>query len=110
MKTILYQNCQIFIGRNKAENDKLLKDSDKQDHFFHLTTFPSCFIILKSSPYVTPQVLQYCADLCLQHTKYRHLNNVKVDHCRCKNVKSTSVPGEIEYRSYRQVDILRAHK
>ena len=97
----------IFVGENASENWKLLKDSKKDDLFFHLSCFSSCYVIarLKENQSNTSikNIIYKCADICKQHTKYRNLPIVKVDWCTCENVHRTEIIGSVQYKNNKKV-------
>ena len=68
--------------------------------FFHLSSYPSCYVILEyKDSDLTPFMIQTAAHLCKNGTKYRTLKNVKVDWCRCDNLKKTDKIGEVIFKS-----------
>lgn len=107
MKTIADNEVIIKIGQNASENCSLLTSSNPDDLFFHLSSFPSCFVILETKDTDLEQTLIYCATLCKEHTKFKFIPNISVDYCKCSNVKLIGTRGEIEYISNRQVKKLQ---
>ena len=51
MKTIECDNITYKIGQNASENWKILDESNKDDVFFHLKSFPSCYVRLIIAKY-----------------------------------------------------------
>ena len=93
------------IGKNAKENWALFEDSEPSDFLFHLSSFPSGYLILKCDENITPDVyvLNIASIVCKVNTKYRYLKNIKVDYTRCKNVQKGDFVGEIIYKSNRKV-------
>ncbi|MBS0627551.1 MAG: hypothetical protein JSS09_05000, partial [Verrucomicrobia bacterium] len=79
MKTVLVDDMKCTIGTNKEENWILLDNSRPSDLFFHLSSFPSCYVVLSSFGKVSDIIKKQCARLCLEQTKYRNLHDVYVD-------------------------------
>ena len=107
MKTIVLnendRNVSCIVGENAKDNWAMLDNvSNKEYYFLHLTSFPSCFVILQSE---TPTCLELkeAGLLCKKNTKYKNLRNTKVDYCKCSNVVNGSVCGEVEFKSMRKV-------
>jgi hypothetical protein len=120
MKSIrLDENWLCIIGKNRKENWKILEDTQKEINkelkeettnnvfFFHLSSFPSCFVILKSKEKISDhpgiEIIKKASLICLENTKYKNLNNIYVDYTNISNVKKTENVGEIEYISLRKV-------
>jgi predicted ribosome quality control (RQC) complex YloA/Tae2 family protein len=102
MKEIYYSDIKYIIGENAAENWSLLDTSDKEHYYFHLSSFPSCYVILEHDE-PTLDMLQHGAMLCKNSTKYRLVKNIKVDYCKCSNLKRGEHVGEVIYIRPRQV-------
>ena len=77
IKEFIYNNIkyQIFIGRNKEENWKIIDDSYDTDIWFHLNDFPSPHIILKNNNLydIPDEVIKECSLLCKQYSKYKNI-------------------------------------
>ena len=108
MKTHTFEEYTILQGTCADENWKLLDSAKPNHYFFHLSSFPSGYIILQcddSKPRLP--IIQYCAKLCQEGTKYKKLQNLKVDYCPCSNVMKGEVVGEVVYKSNRRVGQVR---
>lgn len=103
MKQIIIDNIDCKIGNNKQENWKLLDESRDSNLFFHLSSFPSCYVILECDQYPNDKIINECASYCKNNTKYKNLKDVKVDYCLCSNVIKGENVGEIFYKSNRKV-------
>ena len=103
MKITTVNSITCKIGQNAKENWLLLDSiSNKNFWFFHLSSFPSCYVILETEN-LTESSLKLCAEICKINTKYKNLKNIKVDYSQCKNIIKTDKLGEIEYISNRKV-------
>jgi predicted ribosome quality control (RQC) complex YloA/Tae2 family protein len=108
MKTIrITENLQCAIGKNAVENWQLLDDSKPEHIFFHLASFPSCYVILKCDSDPGVDIIKECAVLCKENTKYKNLKDVKVDYTTCNNVKKGDKVGEVYYSSNRKVNQIK---
>lgn len=92
-----YPNNKIMIGENKEENDFLVSSAKDTDIWFHLASFPSCHVILESESHdiITKDMIRHCAFLCKENTKYKHIKKVKIIFTNIKNVKRTTIPGNV---------------
>jgi predicted ribosome quality control (RQC) complex YloA/Tae2 family protein len=108
MKTVqITENLQCAIGKNASENWQLLDESKPQHIFFHLASFPSCYVILKCDSAPDGDIIKECARLCKENTKYKNLNDVKVDYTTCNNVKKGDKVGEVYFCSNRKVNQIK---
>ena len=92
-----FENNLIKIGENKEENDQLVAKAKQADLWFHLANLPSCHVIMnctKKSP-ATKEMIEYCAKLVKENTKYKNHNKLKVHYTTIKNVKRTDTPGKV---------------
>lgn len=101
MKTIIYNNIPIIIGKNAQENWDLLS---KNPNFtwLHLKSFPSCHVIIESTS-ISPNLLEYAANICKTNTKYRNLSNIKVSYTLVSNIKKAHDIGSVIFKSNRKV-------
>ena len=104
MKKILYENFICKLGETAKENWSLLDNAENHYLFFHLASFPSCYVILEyKDSDLNPFMIQTAAQLCKNGTKYRTLKNVKFYWCRCDNLEKTEKVGEVIFKSNRKV-------
>jgi predicted ribosome quality control (RQC) complex YloA/Tae2 family protein len=92
-----YPNNLIKIGANKDENDQIICEAKQTDIWFHLASFSSCHVIIscnKKNP-IDKQMIWYCAELCKNNTKYKNLDNVKVNYLPIKSIKRTEEKGKV---------------
>lgn len=104
MKTHTFEGYTILQGTSAKENWELLDAAKPEHYFFHLSSFPSGYIILQSDEEKPlPIVVKHCAKLCQEGTKYKNLQNLKVDYCQCSNVTKGDNVGEAVFTSNRRV-------
>ena len=108
MKVITDNNGVIFrLGQNADENWELLDKASGDDIFFHLSKFPSCYVIMeKKKMDVTLDTYIIGAEFCKSGTKYRTLSNIKVDYCECENLIKGEKTGQVIFKSKRKVKTL----
>lgn len=101
-------DCRVHIGQDAEDNWKILSAAKGRHWFFHLTDFPSCYVILECNEPTHEEKVQ-CAQLCRDHTKHKLSGQVKVDATQCNNVKfdrKRDVVGECDYKDEGKVEIL----
>ena len=103
MKELLINNIVCKIGCNSKENWELL-DSSKDNHlFFHLSSFPSCYVILQTDNLDDEDAIKKAAFQCKINTKYKNLKNIKVDYCYVSNLEKGEIQGEVIFKSNKKV-------
>lgn len=102
MKTITIQDKSVWIGENSQDNWNILARAKQNYWFFHLTSFPSCYVIFPHDE-ITPSEIYEVAGICRDNTKHKRAKVIKVDCTRCGNVKRGSEMGECVYISKRKV-------
>lgn len=104
MREIIFENIKFLIGQNSQENWDLLDSCSKINNeyiWFHLNSFPSCYVIMCSSlsdiscADSKNNILNYGAELCKKNTKYRDLPNLKICYTSLKKLKKTNKIGEV---------------
>lgn len=98
---------EIFAGRNNIQNDKLtLKESRKNDMWFHSKDFPGSHIIVKTDgKELSEKTIIQAAQIAAFHSKESNSSNVAIDFTVVKNVKKPSgaKPGKVIYTDYKTV-------
>jgi predicted ribosome quality control (RQC) complex YloA/Tae2 family protein len=107
MKVVYENDIKYIIGENAKDNWNLLDMSDESDYFFHLSSFPSCYVIMESQEEPTKNMLEYGAFLCKNSGKYKSVGNLKIDYCKCSNLKKGDKVGEVIYIRPRQVNRIK---
>lgn len=108
MKEIFIENIKCKIGNNAQENWNLLEMASDNHLFFHLSSFPSCYVILELEDeikdfFILNKILEKAALECKLNTKYKNLKNIKVDYCLVSNVIKGDILGEVYYKSNRKI-------
>ena len=102
MKIINDENFKIIIGQNAKENWEIIDNSNNDWYWFHLTSFPSCHVILCSND-ITQKNMLLSAEYCKKNSKYKNYSNLKVSYCQVKNIKKGDDIGSVHFISNRKV-------
>lgn len=95
LNAIIEKEYIILIGENAKENTELVKESDPDDLWFHLSTVSSPHIILKSNgDYLTQDDIKQVASKLYKYKKKHDFDNVI--YTLVKNVRVLSIPGLVE--------------
>lgn len=103
MKNLVFDTFTCDIGQTAHENWELLDKRDCYDYFFHLSSFSSCYVMVKTKVNLTSDIIITCAQMCKENTKYKNHRKVKVDYCSCDNLIRGSKVGEVFYKSKKKV-------
>lgn len=104
MKQLVINNINCKIGTNSEENWNLLENSNENHLFFHLSSFPSCYVILETDNMLDKYTIFKAASECKKNTKYKNLKNIKVDYCYISNLIKGDIVGEVLFKSIRKVN------
>jgi len=115
MKQIIFEDITIKIGVNAQENWKLFENSLANYILFHLSSFPSCYVIIEkeidlnegNNFQIYENIIREASILCKSNTKYKNLKNIYVDYTNCKNIIKGSKVGEIIYKSNKKVNRIK---
>jgi predicted ribosome quality control (RQC) complex YloA/Tae2 family protein len=103
MKEFIINNIKIKVGTNATENWELLSQAKDLNVFLHLSSFPSCYVIIETDDIPDIDILKEAANICKNNTKYKNLKNIKVDYTICNNVIKGDIVGEVYYKSNKKV-------
>ena len=93
----------ILIGQNANENDKLVRTSDPNDWWLHVSQGPSAHGVIKNpnNSKVPHKILKYCC------RNIKHFNNagkkLEFDVTKIKNVSPTDTVGRVTLRTSKQI-------
>ena len=92
---------KILVGRNNKQNDKLtLKQSDKNDLWFHTKDIPgSHTVIVTEGKIPDDETILFAAELAAYHSKAKEAGKVPVDFTKIRYVSKPqgSKPGMVIY-------------
>ena len=103
LETFEFQNetYEIQIGKNKFENDELIRHAKLTDIWFHIANAPSCHVILTTSTEnikiktLPKQVIKRCACLCKSNSSSNSVKNCEIIYTTISNIEFTEVLGQV---------------
>jgi predicted ribosome quality control (RQC) complex YloA/Tae2 family protein len=106
MKTKQYEGITMVLGQNARENFAILDEAEPDHYFFHLSAFPSGYVLVQSSE-MTPALVNIAAEFCKSGSKYKRLRDIKIDYCKFSNLIKGEKMGLVIFRSKRQVSTVK---
>ena len=86
----------ILIGKNKLENDTLIRNSEPNDLWFHLDNMSSPHIVLKTNGDLIPKkYINSILSLFPLHKSGLKFTKFKVIYTEIKNIQLTRIPGTV---------------
>jgi hypothetical protein len=107
MKIFQFENFSYKLGQSAEENWCLLDEAKDNNIFFHLSSFPSGYVILSYDGKLTTEILRIGAEICKKNTKYRNIRDLKVDFCYVDNLYKGEKVGEVYFKSNRKVQQIK---
>ena len=100
----------ILIGENSKENTELVKESEPDDLWFHLSTISSPHIILKSesNKILDQELLKQTASKLYIYKKKHNCDNAI--YTQVKNVKNLKTPGLVEPSNITTINYIKLKK
>nr|AGJ76581.1 fibronectin/fibrinogen-binding protein [Campylobacter ureolyticus ACS-301-V-Sch3b] len=97
---------KISVGKNEKGNISLLKNSKKDDFWFHLKDIPSTHVIVKTNKQnLSDEIIKIAAKICVNFS-VKNSGNFEVDYTKRANVKV--VDGAfVNYINYKTITILK---
>lgn len=87
IKNFYIKEFKISIGRNEQGNVWLLKNSKKDDIWFHLKDLPSPHVIVKTNKSkIDDEILEFAAKICLNFSNVNQ-GRYEIDYTKRENVK-----------------------
>lgn len=109
MKEFVYEDYVIKVGENAMDNWNLIDSAKNNDNniWFHLDKYPSGHVIcfVKKEDIIDKNIILFCATLCKEQSKQKHMKNVKVIYTEIKNVKKKGDVGEVETKKCKYVKV-----
>ena len=79
---------EVLVGKNNLQNDRLLTLADKGDLWFHVKSYHSSHVILRTGgKKPSDNVINACAEICAFYSQANGGNKVEVDYTERKFVK-----------------------
>lgn len=99
----------ILVGKNNKQNEKItLRESSKEDLFFHIKDLPGSHVILKNDSNVFNQAdIESAAYLAAKNSKYSEEKYIDVDYTKIKYVfkQKGSKPGMVHYTNFNTIRV-----
>lgn len=87
VENFYFNEYKISVGKNERGNEFLLKNSKKNDFWFHLKDIPSAHVIVKTNKQnLTPEVIEFAAKVCINFS-VKGAGKYPVDFTKRSNVK-----------------------
>ncbi len=90
-----FRDYTIKIGRNKEENDDLVRNAEPDDYWLHVSDYPSphCIIINPTKKRIHQKILKHAAYLTKKYSKYSNIAKLDIDVTRIKFIETTDKKG-----------------
>ncbi|EDV22154.1 uncharacterized protein TRIADDRAFT_50705 [Trichoplax adhaerens] len=116
--TAIDPSCTIYVGRDKYENEELLKYAFAEDVWFHVDKLSSAHVYLRmpkdmSIDSIPTALLHDCAQLVKANSiQGCKLNNVKVVYTPASNIKKTAdmEVGQVGFHKSKEVRLTTVDK
>ena len=98
----------VFVGRNNAENDRLVKDARGKDIWFHAKKYHSshAIVCIREKP-ITQKVIYAVAEIVAYYSAGRGGTKIEVDYTEKKFVKKPpkAKSGFVIYTDFKSVTV-----
>jgi predicted ribosome quality control (RQC) complex YloA/Tae2 family protein len=98
MLEIQFEGYTILIGENQKENDQLVKTSDPDDYWVHISGYSSAHGIIKNPNKerigIKP-IKRACCIVKSKSSKCKSMKNVAFDYTKIKNVIPSDIAGQV---------------
>jgi len=101
-----YKEFTILVGRNNAENDRIVREADQNELWFHAHGMPGAHVVIKGVKKEIPQdVIEFASSLAAFYSKGRNSDKVPVDRTLVKHVRKAKglPPGMVIYDNYKTI-------
>ena len=102
-------NYSIKIGRNKTENDHLVKTSAKTDIWFHVNNASSSHVVLLNTEKlntIPKQVIKRCACLCKSNSSSKSEIKCEIIYTEMANVSATEHEGQVTVNNLSKIIVI----
>lgn len=97
---------KISVGKNEKGNIELLKNSNKNDFWFHLKDIPSAHVIVKTNKQnIDDEIINLAGKICVNFS-VKNSGNYLVDYTKRVNVK-VKEKAFVNYINYKTITILK---
>ncbi|WP_299187597.1 NFACT RNA binding domain-containing protein, partial [uncultured Campylobacter sp.] len=97
---------KISVGKNERGNVRLLKNSSKEDFWFHLKDVPSAHVIVKTNKQnLSEEAVQMAAKICVNFS-VKESGKYLVDYTKRRNVKINE-GAFVNYVNFKTISVLK---
>ncbi len=89
-----YDDVKYLVGKNAADNWKLIENADDTDLWIHLQNTSSSHVIIENTKELTNDHIIFGCELCREHSKERNTKKLRVSVLEKKYVKKGKCVGE----------------
>jgi predicted ribosome quality control (RQC) complex YloA/Tae2 family protein len=103
-ESFFFEGHKIMVGRTQKENIYLLKNSSKNDYWFHIKDITSSHVIVKTNKSkISDSVCQFAAKLCVD-TSVKNSGSYLIDYTKRSNVKPQD-GSNVLYVNYKTIKV-----
>ncbi|MCL2555595.1 MAG: NFACT family protein [Firmicutes bacterium] len=97
---------KIRVGKNNVQNDRLVRQANKDDLWFHIKNYSGSHVIIEAAKRQVPDnIILKAAQLAAKNSKAKALNKIEVDYTYIKYVHKISgtVLGKVSYTNQKTI-------
>jgi predicted ribosome quality control (RQC) complex YloA/Tae2 family protein len=91
----------ILVGGNSHENDALIKESEPEDYWVHISDFPSAHAIVRphnSGKFPLKPIKRACLMVKQKSNKCKSIQKLQFDVTKIKHIEPTPISGQVIIR------------
>jgi len=108
---IIHNDIILKRGSNAIENTELVTHANPDHWWVHMSLLPSPHVIILSDN-INDDILSVAGNFCLnglaKHKQQKIKTVFPICYCRIRNIITTDVPGEIEFKSNHRKKLFHA--
>lgn len=102
--SINYNGINIKLGKNNIQNDYILKDSNRNDFWFHIADYHGSHVIVQTDS-LSNDLIEFAATLAARFSQVKDTSNVTVNYTELRNIKKTNQKGLVTLKDFKSVTI-----
>ena len=95
----------IVVGIDDQNNWDIIEESSPDHWWFHLNSFPSPHVIIRSSN-PGKDIIVEASRLCKSKSKFKNIKNMKVVYTKISNIRLSEKIGSVDIISKRQCNYI----
>ncbi len=99
------ENSCLVVGTSARNNWDIIRESEPGHLWFHLDSFPSPHVILRSNEPSRAEI-ECAASLCKSRSRYRKVRNVRVVYTRVHNLDLADEVGAVDIVSKKRCEFI----